>query len=41
MAELKILEQTFLKIINYELFVSDGLYKKYYNSLNNDIVGNE
>ncbi len=40
-AELKILEQTFLKIINYELFVSDGLYKKYYNSLNNDIVGNE
>ena len=31
--ELKILENSFLKIIDFQLFVSDELYKKYYNYL--------
>lgn len=39
--ELIILEKEFLKIIDFELFVSDEMYKKYYESLNlNNIIEN-
>ena len=34
--ELKILEYSFLKIIDFQLFVSDELYKKYHDYLFND-----
>ena len=38
--ELITLENEFLKIIDFELFVSDEIYKKYYHSLNaNNIIG--
>ena len=42
MNELIILENHFLKIIDFELYVSDKLYNKYYNYINyNNIVESE
>ena len=35
--ELKILEFDFLKIVNYNVFVSKNIYEKYYQYLNQDI----
>jgi hypothetical protein len=35
--ELNVLENKFLKIIDFELFIPKEVYEKYYNYLNNDI----
>jgi hypothetical protein len=35
--EINVLENKFLKIIDFDLFISKEVYEKYYNYLNNDI----